>query len=69
MMNPAGLVGKRFDQIPLVSEGIPEHHDFAVGLPARFFQKFNSGLFEPGIVALEIISFENQKNPAAGLIA
>ena len=67
-MNLAGLVGKQFDQIPFVSEDVAEHHNLAIGFQAWFFQKLNSGLFELCIVAVEIISFENQKNPTTGLV-
>ena len=69
MMNLAGVVGKRFDQVPFVSEGIPEHHDLAIGFHAGFFQKLNPGLFEPCIVALKIIGFQNEEDAAARLVA
>ncbi len=69
MMNLAGLVGKRFDQIPLVSEGIAKHRDLAIGFQARLFQKLNAGLFEPGKITVKTIGFQEEKNAAARLIA
>ncbi len=68
-MNLAGLVGKRFDQVPFVAKDIPEHHDFSIGLQARFFQKFNPGLFELSIVTVKTIGFQDEKNPSACMIA
>jgi hypothetical protein len=68
MMNLAGVVGKRFDQIPLVAEGVAEHHDLAIGFQARFFQKLNFSQFEPGIVTVKTIGFQNEENPSSGLI-
>jgi len=46
MMNLAGMVGKRFDQVPLVAKGVAEHHDLAVGFQAGILQKLNSGLLK-----------------------
>ena len=68
-MNLAGLVGKRFDQVPFVAKDILEHNYFAVGFNARSFQKLNPGLFEPGIIMVKIIGFQNEKNPSARLVA
>jgi hypothetical protein len=68
-MNLAGVVGKRFNQVPFVAKGIPKHHDFAVGFKARFFQKLNPGLFEPGIVTVKTIGFQNEEDAAARLVA
>ena len=68
-MNLEGLLGKRFDQIPLVSEGIAEHHDLAIGLQARLLQKLNSGLFEAGKVTVKIIGFQDEEDAVARLVA
>ena len=69
MMNLAGEVGKRFDQIPFVSEGIPKHHDLAMGFHAWFFQKLDSRLLEPCVVAREIIGFQDEEDAATRLVA
>jgi hypothetical protein len=69
MMNLAGLVGKRFDQIPLVSEDIAKHRNLAIGFQARLFQKLNAGLFEPGKITIKIIGFQEEKDAAARLVA
>ena len=68
-MNLEGLLGKRFDHIPLVSESIAKHHDLAIGLQAGSLQKFNSGLFEAVKVAVKIIGLQNEENATARLVA
>lgn len=68
-MNLAGWVGKRFDQVPFVSENVPENRDFAVGLGAGLFQKLNLGPFEFGVVAAEIIGFQDEENPPTRLVS
>ncbi len=68
-MNLEGLVGKRFDQIPSVSEGIAEHHHLAVCLLSGPFQILNSSPFEAGKVAVKIIGFQDKEDAPARLVA
>lgn len=68
-MNLAGVVGKRFDQVPFVPEDIPKYHDLAIGLRAGFLQKLYASLFEPRVVTVKIIGFQNEKDATACLVA